>query len=338
MLAGIKIDKDSIVSLILLIFLFINVLVIVIVVCDMLFGFTIKFYTKTTVPYLKVKNYNILTDAWEDLKLQYNKPTAELRVSDAQNINAYAVGNLKKQYVVITKGIVSAYLMENPGNLQEFVINMKCIMGHEMSHLINKDYLPGLLLQLNELAANFVSRIIIGILNIFLNLLQYIPFVGRLFAMLVLYLYKCIDFVVGFFHKYVLLSVYKFLQLKISRTNEFRCDYQSSLACGGGNMAETLSVLGDSSYTSIFSTHPAVKPRMRHVLDVQKTNQIITPDGKNNLANTLVIIFMLGFPFLLWHFINMKGLLDNYDNIVINLVTKYRMTKVRIFTFLNLSN
>jgi Zn-dependent protease with chaperone function len=337
-LSGISIEDRSVISIVLLIFFLVNLIVLLSAFLDLLFGFTTKSYIRGTIPYLKLKNYDIMTPIFEEIKGQFNRQDVQLVISDSQENNAFAVGSFKRHYIVLTKGIVTTYLMEHRGNTKLFLANIKCIMGHEMSHLVNRDYLPALLIRLNELATNFLSRIVIGILNMFLGLLQYIPFVGGIFARIVLALYRVIDFIVSFFHKNIILSIYKFFQLKVSRVNEYRCDRQSSIANGGAMMAATLGILGDGGYTTIFSTHPRTKDRMKYVRDIKQNNYIIHPDKKNNIANYIAIIFIVAFPFIIWNFIDIKGLNRNYNDIVINIVTRFRMIKIKIFSLLKISN
>ncbi|MDR2527154.1 MAG: M48 family metalloprotease, partial [Rickettsiales bacterium] len=120
MFSGIPIEKGAVISVVLLIFLFVNVIVLIAVFLDLMFGFTTKSFIKNTTPYLKIKNYDLLTPVFEDLKLQFNRNDVELMVSNSEQINAFAVGNFKKQYVIITKGLVSCYLMANKGNIKKF--------------------------------------------------------------------------------------------------------------------------------------------------------------------------------------------------------------------------
>jgi hypothetical protein len=198
--------------------------------------------------------------------------------------------------------------------------------------------MPGLLLQLHGLASGFITKIIIGILNIFFNVLTYIPFIGKIFSTIMFYLYKIINFIVFFFHKYVLMSVYTFLQLKISRTNEYRCDRQSSYACGGLEMAETLKELGSSGYINIFSTHPRTQDRMIAVSNIMRNNYVITPDGKNKMINLIVILFVLLFPLIIWHFVNINLVIKNYNDIILNVLTRFRMLKIRVFSLFGIAN
>ncbi|GMO60675.1 MAG: hypothetical protein Ta2D_06260 [Rickettsiales bacterium] len=322
---GIPLATNSIISIVLLIFLFINVIVLLALIADLLFGFTTQSYIKSTTPYLKIKNYDLLTKGFEDLKLQFKTPNVELRVSNEDQINAFAVGCMQKKCIVITKGLVSAYLMNCKGNIGQFTNNMNCIIGHEMSHLINKDYLPGLLLHLNEMATNFISKIIVSILKMFFCLFFYIPFIGSYLGKLLIYIYKTINFIIKFFHNYIVINFYKFLQLKISRTYEYRCDMQSAIANGGKEMASTLSFLGGEGYTSIFSTHPSTKSRMQKVINIEKQGTLISPAGHNFIINTFALLFAFSLPYILLKFIDIKGLQNNWGAIVFNVISRYNI-------------
>ncbi|MDR0423343.1 MAG: M48 family metalloprotease [Rickettsiales bacterium] len=334
--AGIPIENKSIITIISLIFLFVNGFTFVSIVFDFLFGWSTKHYIKSTTPYLKIKNYDFLTPVIEDIRLQFNKPDVQLMIEKTNTINAYAVGNLRKQYVVLTEGIIYKYLLENKDNNAVFLKKIKCILGHEMSHLINKDYLPGLLITLNERASVLVSNIIIKFFYVFLNVLSYIPVIGWFVSIFLKYLYKMISFTFTFFHKYLLLKIYKFFQLKMSRVNEYRCDKQSAMVNGGSFMSVTLEALGEGGYTTIFSTHPKTSDRVKRVLNIKQTGDIIRPDGTNAFVNFLTVLCVLAIPFLVVKYIDLKGLNENYETILRLFINKYYDIKTKISNILAL--
>jgi Zn-dependent protease with chaperone function len=333
---GVPIQNKSLITITSLIFLFVNTFTILSIFFDFVFGWSTKHYIKATVPYLSVKNYDFLTPIIDDLRLQFNKPEVQLMIEKSNEINAFAVGNLHKKYVVLTEGILYKYLLENRDSPDLFLKKIKCILGHEMSHLINKDYLPGLLITLNNKASDLVSNVVIGFFNIFLNLLSYIPIIGWFISILMDWLYKTINFIFSFFNKYCLRSIYKFFQLKMSRVNEYRCDGQSAMVNGGNLVAETLESLGESGYTTIFSTHPKTSSRVKKVMTIKKTGNIIKPDGYNAFINFLVFIFIFSIPFFVIRYIDLRGLNNNYQAIARNVLDKYYNFKQKIYGIFDL--
>ena len=323
------IKSDSTLTVVLLMFLIVSCLMILLMLIDYLFGISTRHFLKNTKEYTKIKNYDVLEGVFEDIKLQFTKPNVKLLIEDSTESNAFAVGNMGKQYIVITKGLISTYLMELKDK-DYFLGCMKCIIGHEMSHLANRDYLPALLLQMNENATNIVSRIIFGFLNIFINIFQFIPFIGRPLASLIAMFYNAVDFVIFFFYKYVIVSIYKFCQLKVSRENEFRCDFQSAQANGGEMMAKALSVFGEGGYTTIFSTHPKTSVRINKVKKVAELHNIIKPVKGNTLVNVIFVLFALLIPVLIYQFMNIKGLVENYYDIEAHIKMQITFLKIRI--------
>ena len=129
-------------------------------IVDMVFGFSVWSLTRKDKPTKKfVKKYNFMAkieDDFQDLRKKFKSPNIKLLISRSGEINAYAVGSIRVKYVVLTFGLLKHY-QDNCINEKEFHSCIKAIMGHEISHVINNDYLPALLLILNDKAVNFVS-------------------------------------------------------------------------------------------------------------------------------------------------------------------------------------
>lgn len=326
------VKSDSTLTIILLVFFTVSCLMIVVMLFDLLFGFSIRYFLKGAKEFSKIQNYTILTDVFEDVKVRFNKPNVKLMILNSSEVNAFAVGNLGKQYIVITNGLVSEYLVQMKDRMY-FLNCMKCIIGHEMSHLVNKDYLPGLLLKVNELATHFVSKIILSIFNVVIRIVSVIPFVGGLVSMMLLNLYKLFDFIINFFYKYVILAIYKVIQLKISRNREYRCDTQSAMVSGGGLMAEALSVLGEHGYITIFSTHPKTSSRIKNVKSIEKTFETIEPQFGNNFVNFCSVLLILALPFVIYYYMDLKGLVESYDTLVFSMKMKIDMLKLKVMSW-----
>jgi len=299
---------------------------------DFLFGFSSRHFLKNTREYTKLKDYDILEGIFEDIKLQFNNHNVKLLISSSDEANAFAIGNMRKQYIVLTKGLITTYLIQMKGK-EYFLNSIKCIMGHEMSHLINKDYLPALLLQVNEDATKFVSKIIFVFFDIFINILQYIPLVGRAAAGIIKNIYNFLDFLISFFYKYVILSVYKFIQLKISREREYRCDIQSAQASGGQFMANALSALGENGYITIFSAHPKTASRIQKVSNIKRIYTIIKPEWGNRLVNFTFVFFMVFLPLLIYKYMDINGLVENYSDIIMHIKTSLLFLKIKIASY-----
>jgi len=326
------IKSDSTLTVILLVFFIVSCLMIVVMLFDLLFGFSTRFYLKGTKEFSKIKNYDILSDVFDEVKMRFNKPNVRLMILNSSEANAFAIGNLGRQYIVVTNGLISEYLIQMKD--REYFLNcMKCIIGHEMSHLINKDYLPGLLLKVNELATSFVSKIILLIFNIIIRIIGIIPFVGGIVSSLLLNFFKLLDFIITFFYKYVILTIYKLIQLKISRNREYRCDKQSAMISGGDLMSEALSVLGENGYITIFSSHPKTSSRVKKVKLVERTYGTITPQFGNNFVNFCSVLFILILPFIIYYYMDIKGLVENYETLAFDIKMKINGIKIKLMSW-----
>lgn len=326
------VKSDSTLTIILLVFFTVSCIMILVMLFDLLFGFSTRFFLKGTKEFTKIKNYAILNDVFDDVKMRFNRPDVKLMISNSTEVNAFAIGNLGKQYIVITNGLISEYLIQLKDRIY-FLNCIKCIIGHEMSHLVNKDYLPGLLLKVNEMATDFVSKIILAIFNVVIRIINIIPFVGGIVSSLLLNFYKLLDFIITFFYKYIILAIYKVIQLKISRNREYRCDMQSAMVSGGDLMADALSVLGESGYITIFSTHPKTSSRIKKVEYVRKTIGSIAPQFGNNFVNFCSVLFILTLPFIIYYYMDIKGLVESYDTFIFDIKMKINMFRIKLMSW-----
>jgi Zn-dependent protease with chaperone function len=268
---------------------------------DCIFGFTIWGLTKKTVRAKKfAKKHQFINGIIEDfswLEKKFAVTNIALIIDKSEKINAYAISSTRKKIVLLTVGLIM-HIRTNCNSEQDFRKAIKAIMAHEISHLINKDYLPTLLLFANQKAIKLVLFVVNLIFTTLNFLLTKIPIIGIILFILINLTHKILDFIITFFYKFIITPIYNFLKLYISRTTEFRCDYQAALACGGENVAFALSFLGSKGYVSIFSTHPKTKARINYVKNVKAQKSHINTSIINKLSNFLAIsILFLGLSF-----------------------------------------
>ena len=273
----------------------ISLLMVLYLAFDLILGFSIRTYTKgCKKPKKHVKKMPFMERIDNDfleLKKKFKAPRIKLLISNSDEVNAFAVGSLRTQNVVLTMGILSHY-MENCEDEDEFHACVNAILGHEISHLINQDYLPALLLIANDKAVRIVSKLIKFIFNFFIKFCILIPFVGSLMYSLLTLVYKLTNFILNFFFKYIIYPIYNFLKLHLSRKIEYRCDKQSAFACGSLEMALALSMLVESVYVTIFSSHPKTKNRVNYVKKIKKIDKKISISFINKLTNFFSIILL----------------------------------------------
>ncbi len=259
---------------------------------DFVFGFSLRASLKNCKRYDKIKGYEFLKEIFIQTQEKFNCKGVKLYIKNSNEINAYALGSMSTGVIVLTRGIIDNFLVSS-NDSKEFLISLRSIIAHEMSHLINRDFLPTFFVITNQKATNLVSRILHFIFYFQINFFQKVPYIGKLYSSTIYYIYIIINFILTLFNKYLVLTIYNFLNKFASRSIEYRCDLQASQAFGGLNMVSALEKLGKSGYFTIFSTHPRTKSRINHVKFVKQSNEIITPKFTDKLSNYIAIMMLL---------------------------------------------
>jgi Zn-dependent protease with chaperone function len=267
---------------------------------DFIFGFSIRLSLKDCKPYDKAGNYGFLQEIFEEVKSKFSNPSAKLYIKNSDEINAFAVGGMGRKIIVLTSGLIEHYA-SNTESDQQFLFSLRSILGHEMSHLINKDFLPGLLIIINQRVTNFISSILMMIFKIALQLGTYFRIQNKRAALMMLTIYNICDWILNFFNRYIINGLYNFLRNFLGRAVEYRCDRQSAKAFGGINMAFALSLLGKSGYFTLFSTHPATIKRIKKVEVIEEKNAIIRASLLSKISNFSSIMILPAICFYTAH-------------------------------------
>ncbi len=316
------IEEDSIISVMIFVLFCTSLIMNFMILIDFIFSISYKKFIKNTKNYEEIEDYKFLMVPFEEIKVAFNKPNVKLLISESTEVNAFAVGNMRNQYIVLTKGLIAKYI-ESLTLKSDFLLAMKCILGHEMSHLANRDYLPTLLLEINKNSSEFVSKIILKIFTIFTTIIKVVPIIGSLISNVIMFIYKTLNYIILFFYKYVVLH--------ISRGKEFRCDYQSAIVSGGINVSTALSILGEDGYSTIFSSHPNTNRRIRKVREV---GQLVSSNMKYFLVSDIInlIGFLVVFtaPFVLFFLINFQEAKNEYKSFKSRINTKIIMLKINL--------
>lgn len=259
---------------------------------DFLFGFSVRSSLKGCVRYEKIKDYDFLTEIFDQVKNKFGEKGVKLYIKDSDEINAFAISSLGARAIVLTRGLINHYLVECP-DPKMFLYALRSVVGHEMSHLINKDFLPAFLIITNQKITNFVSGILHMIFILGTRILSMIPFGGRTSARVMSDTYSVLNFFLTAFNRFVVYNLYELLRRFVSRSIEYRCDRQSAKAFGGQNMALALSMLGESGYFTLFSTHPGSKTRMRKVENIKISDAVVRPGFFDSVANYFSLMFLV---------------------------------------------
>ena len=278
------------------VFLFLCFLVsffmLVYLVIDFLFGFSVRSSLKGCMRYEKIKDYDFLTELFDQTKNKFGEKNVKLYIKNSDEVNAYAISSLGKKAIVLTSGLINHYLNECQ-DPKKFLYALRSIIGHEMSHLVNKDFLPTFLIITNQKVTNFISIILHVAFSFVIRIAYRLPYGGRMWGRVMSDTYMVLNFVITAFNRFVVYNIYELLRRFISRTIEYRCDRQSARAFGGQNMSRALSMLGESGYFTLFSTHPKTIARMKKVENIKITDSIIKPGFFDSLSNYFALMFLV---------------------------------------------
>lgn len=315
------------ISFLMIIFLFFNYM----------FSLTVRYYRRKCINCENDDKYLLLNKIFQQVKDRFNKQNVVLLLKKSSEINAYAVGGFRKNCIVLTEGIIDLYVKKSDGNRNNFALYIKAILGHEMSHIVNKDFLPALLLIINEKAVNFVSYFMYIIFVLLTKIVSIVPYIGFTISNIIIKVYNIINIIITFFYKYIFMNFYKMIQLQISRNIEYRADLQGAKLCGGVIMSEALFCLGKSGFFSIFSTHPSTQNRVKMVKNIKSTDSIIRPVLFSNFATLFSFILLIFLFFYSVNLIEIDKILSDCRNtrfFVYNLIAKFVYYKNSLMNYI----
>ncbi|MFC1659168.1 M48 family metallopeptidase [Pseudomonadota bacterium] len=301
---------------------------------DFVFGFSVRSITKNCKNYEKYEDYKFLGPIFEKTKKIFGVDKVNLLIEDSDSINAYAVASTGNRNIILTTGLIEHFL-DYSEEAEEFRNAVSGVIGHEMSHLVNKDFLPGLLLKASERATIFVSELINFLFRIISKILTFIPGIGILLNNLIVRVYNLTHQVIMFFHKYIVINLYMFILKQISRSIEYRCDRESCYAFGNQGMKTALSFLGDNGYFTLFSTHPSTKNRIKKTDAIKTLKKRIRVSIINRLSNTLSILAIIYISIFAGIYAEIPKLLEMYGQNITQIQNFYNSMKYKVLYFIN---
>jgi Zn-dependent protease with chaperone function len=239
---------------------------------DFIFGFLIKSNLKNC--YKADKKHPQLQQIFNEAKEKFGISNAKIFIMKSKDINAFALGSFGRNIVIITQGLLNHYT-NNCRNTQEFIANIKGIVGHEVSHLVNKDYLAGAILIINKRVNVGLERLVSNIFYKILAIFAKFGFAGTLINLFFKAIHKTLIYYIKVIN-FIIAKIQKFIFLILGRSVEYRCDRQSSEAFGGYGMASALEKLGKDSYFNLFSSHPKNKNRIKRVIKIKEKKYVNT--------------------------------------------------------------
>lgn len=280
------------------------------IIMDFLLGFTMKSMSKSTSNVRNFDEYAEIYKIFSIIKDRFNKQNVDLHIIPSDQINAYALGTFKKSRIFVTDGLIF-YFMQNCTGEKEFNESIGGILGHEMSHIINMDFLPGTFSYCTEKILAIISRTLDMIALYITSVFTLIPFIGKLIQFLLLKVYKATStFFIDMLYNGIISPLNNFFRLMLSRYIEYRSDRDSAKALGGECIAMALTKLNDNKgmWRSIFSSHPATKYRIKKATPITVIDGNITPSFVTDFANMWCIVLLFTSTFFLGYKANAQNL------------------------------
>ena len=193
-------------------------------------------------------------------------------LQESEVINAYAVLTLRKKYVVVTTAMLN-HITNSFTNEEEKKLAIKGMIAHELSHLLNWDSLPNLILLSGQNIAYYLSTALNYVLNIIIIILAYIP-VTAILSLVVSIAFNLLQNGLNLVYNRILHPTYLLVERFLGRLNEYRSDYQSAEALSWKPMhlcLYSLLLLDGNTYHSNFSTHPNTISRVLYIYKVERT-------------------------------------------------------------------
>lgn len=269
---------------------------------DFVFGFTIRGLSKGAKNVYSLKRYKDIAEVFDIVKTKFNNNKTDLYISTSNEINAYAIGGLRKSRIIVTDGLID-HIIETSENQEEVKSAIAGIIGHEMSHIINMDFLPGVFLYSIEIAIRYINKIITTGMFILTAGIGFIPIFGWILKYFITIVRKILDFIsYSLFYKKIIIPVSFMISRFLSRSVEYRSDMDSARALGGEMIYSGLSKIQssrESVWRSIFSTHPRTKSRMSKVKDVKAENKKIKPSVITDFSNMWSLMMLIFCTFFL---------------------------------------
>ncbi|MGJ0493734.1 M48 family metalloprotease [Aliarcobacter cryaerophilus] len=304
---------------------------------DLIFGFTVEQVIQNTKEIKKLNNFKLEQELFEEVIEKFDIKNVKFMIEESNEINAYAVASFRKKYVVITTSILK-HILNSFETEEERKDALKGLIGHELSHLINWDFLPNLILISGENVSIHVQKFFLLFLNVLIVLFRIIPILGAFLSLITVYTYNFLSYFMTYSYKLLIRPTYNLFERFLSRRIEYRCDYQSAQALNWQSMyliLYSLLSLDGNTYHSPFSTHPNTISRILNIYNIKNSKKRISVNFISkyfgifilSMISLFLVYFYIYKSYKLLQYINyIKIEFNTLTNIVIEQV--FRMKKV----------
>lgn len=298
---------------------------------DFYYGFTIKTIIKGCLEIKTIPELDFLQKNFDETIKNFDLKNVTFLLQESKEINAFAVLSLRKKYVIITTEMVE-HILKSFDTQEAQDKAFQGLIAHELSHLINWDSLPNLILLSGQVVAVILSNILTFVSTLVIRIISIIPIVS-LFAVIVTYIFLFLQFCLNMIYSFILQPLYLLVERFFGRVIEHRSDYQSAKALSWESMylcLNSLMALNGNTFNSSFSTHPSTINRILHIYKIEKSPENIEVSFFSKYFS-LILVFaslVLSIYFLVMNFNHL-----NYLNEILKdyLALFYSSTKDLLF-------
>lgn len=243
---------------------------------DFYYGFTIKSIIKDCEDISTIKELSLENRLFLETLKKFELSNVSFLLQKSEEVNAFAVLSLRKKYVIITTSMIE-HISKSFDTQEAKEKALQGLIAHELSHLLNWDSLPNLILLSGQFIAVMISSLLTLISTVVIKIVSIIPIVSFL-ATGVTYIFLFLQFALGLIYGFILHPLYLLVERFLGRVIEHRSDYQSAKAMSWEPMYLCLSALLNlqgNTFNSNFSTHPSTISRILHIYKVEKSSENI---------------------------------------------------------------
>ena len=266
---------------------------------DMFFGFTLKNITDDCLVIEDDdKDFKLYKQVFNETLEKFDLKNVQLLLKDSTEVNAFAVFSFRKKYVIITGAMID-HISKTYTDVESQKSALRGLIAHELSHLLNWDSLPNIILLSGHSVAFYLSLTLTTIMNFVTTILSYIP-VTTIFALIFRFLFFVLDWSLVAFYNFILYPAYLLVERFLGRMVEYRSDYQSAQALSWEPMYAclfSLMMLDGNTYHSNFSTHPNTISRILNIYKTEKSLEIIEASFFTKYFSILFVSFLSAWVF-----------------------------------------
>lgn len=291
---------------------------------DFYYGFTIKNFIKDSKPIDKIPELDFLQKSFDETIKNFHIKNVQFLLKESEEINAFAILSLRKKYVVITTGIIEHILKSYDTN-EEQDKAFRGLIAHELSHLLNWDSLPNLILISGQFVAVILSNILTIVSSFIIRIISLIPIVSIL-AVGITYIFLFLQFLLNMVYGFILHPLYLLVERFLGRVIEHRSDFQSAKALSWESMylcLNSIITLNGNTFNSNFSTHPSTINRILHIYKIEKSPENIEVSFFSKYFS-LILLFaslVLSIYFLVINFNHLNYLNEMLKNYLVQFYT-----------------